>query len=82
MHGICVSLANFTKYSLQQGIRDVIAVDELFDAIPAINMSFHHVKNVSKTPNKHGPDYIEFCEFRLFLKTLRQYFEYYQAFNR
>ena len=65
-----------------QGIRDVIAVDELFDAIPAINRSFHHVKNVSKTPNEHGPDFIEFREFRLFLQTLRQYFEYYQAFDR
>merc|ERR1711981_846325 len=72
-----LSLAEVTK-----GIRDVIAVDELFDAIPAINRSFHHVKNVSKTPNKHGPDFIEFREFRLFLQTLRQYFEYYQAFDR
>jgi len=72
-----LSLAEVTK-----GIRDVIAVDELFDAIPAINKSFHHVKNVSKTPNEHGPDFIEFREFRLFLQTLRQYFEYYQAFDR
>ena len=68
------------NYTLQ-GIRDVIAVDELFDAIPAINRSFHHVKNVSKTPSEHGPDFIEFREFRLFLQTLRQYFEYYQAFD-
>merc|ERR1711953_741025 len=72
-----LSLAEVTK-----GIRDVIAVDELFDAIPAINRSFHHVKNVSKTPSEHGPDFIEFREFRLFLQTLRQYFEYYQAFDR
>merc|ERR1711953_1393840 len=72
-----LSLAEVTK-----GIRDVIAVDELFDAIPAINRSFHHVKNVSKTPNEHGPNFIEFREFRLFLQTLRQYFEYYQAFDR
>merc|ERR1711936_1016280 len=71
-----LSLAEVTK-----GIRDVIAVDELFDAIPAINRSFHHVKNVSKTPSEHGPDFIEFREFRLFLQTLRQYFEYYQAFD-
>ena len=70
------------KILITQGIRDVIAVDELFDAIPAINRSFHHVKNVSKTPNEHGPDFIEFREFRLFLQTLRQYFEYYQAFDR
>merc|ERR1711923_605673 len=71
-----LSLAEVTK-----GIRDEIAVDELFDAIPAINRSFHHVKNVSKTPSEHGPDFIEFREFRLFLQTLRQYFEYYQAFD-
>ena len=44
------------NYTLQ-GIRDVIAVDELFDAIPAINRSFHHVKNVSKTPSEHSPDF-------------------------
>ena len=60
----------------------MIAVDELFDAIPAINRSFHHVKNVSKSEHEHGDDFIEFPEFRLFLKTLRQYFEYYEAFNR
>merc|ERR1712218_48780 len=64
------------------GARDVIAVDELFDAIPAINRSFHHVKAVSKSDNPHGDDFIEFPEFRLFLQTLRQFFEYYEAFNR
>ena len=60
----------------------MIAVDELFDAIPAINRSFHHVKAVSKSDNPHGDDFIEFPEFRLFLQTLRQFFEYYEAFNR
>eukprot|EP00090_Calanus_glacialis_P031560 TRINITY_DN5238_c0_g1_i2.p1 TRINITY_DN5238_c0_g1~~TRINITY_DN5238_c0_g1_i2.p1 ORF type:complete len:184 (-),score=66.55 TRINITY_DN5238_c0_g1_i2:124-675(-) len=72
-----LSLAEVTK-----GVRDVIAVDELFDAIPAINRSFHHCKNVSKNPSEHGPDFIEFREFRLLLQTLRQFFEYYQAFDR
>merc|ERR1711893_370762 len=72
-----LSLAEVTK-----GVRDVIAVDELFDAIPAINRSFHHTKNVSKSDNKHGAEYIEFPEFRLFLQTLRQFFEYYEAFNK
>ena len=84
-----------------QGVRDVIAVDELFDAVPAINRSFHHVKvnafsgfiglyfnifdnmqNVAKSDNPHGDDYIQWPEFRLFLQTLRQFFEYYEAFNR
>ena len=65
-----------------QGVHDVISVDELFDAIPAINRSFHHCKNVSTNPSEHGPDFIEFREFRLLLQTLRQFFEYYQAFDR
>jgi len=72
-----LSLAEVTK-----GVRDVIAVDELFDCIPAINRSFHHCKAVGSGDNPHGDDYIEFREFRLFLQTLRQFFEYYQAFDR
>ena len=31
---------------------------------------------------KHGDDYLEFSEFRIFLATLRQYFEYFEAFKR
>ena len=75
-------LGGHWKRFYPQGVRDVIAVDELFDAIPAINRSFHHVKAVSKSDNPHGDDFIEFPEFRLFLQTLRQFFEYYEAFNR
>jgi len=75
-NGFC-SLAEITK-----GVRDVIAVDELFDAIPAINRAFHHCKNIGEDKGGHGPDFIEFREFRLLLKTLRQFFEYYQAFDR
>merc|ERR1712226_181467 len=39
-------------------------------------------KNVAKSENPHGDDYIQWPEFRLFLQTLRQFFEYYEAFNR
>ena len=35
-----------------------------------------------QSSNKHGDEYLEFCEFRLFLQALRQFFEYYQAFSR
>ena len=75
-------LSHWLLPNVSQGVRDVIAVDELFDAIPAINRSFHHCKAVSKSSNEKGDDYIEFKEFRLFLQTLRQFFEYYQAFDR
>ena len=39
-------------------------------------------QNVAKSENPHGDDYIQWPEFRLFLQTLRQFFEYYEAFNR
>jgi len=63
-----------------KGMRDVLQSDELFDCKQAVNRSFHFAKTKSQGDSKHGDDYLEFREFRLFLATLRQYFEYYQAF--
>jgi len=71
------SLAETTK-----GVRDVLNVPDVFDCIPAINRAFHHARKISKKESEHGDDYIEFCEFRIFLYMLRQMFEYYQAFDR
>ena len=48
----------------------------------AVNRAFHFAKNKSQGDSKHGDDLLEFREFRLFLQTLRQFFEYYQAFAR
>merc|ERR1712107_233110 len=48
----------------------------------AVNRAFHFAKNKSQGESKHGDDLLEFREFRLFLQTLRQFFEYYQAFER
>merc|ERR1711872_279607 len=72
-----VSLAEITK-----GIRDVINIGDLFDCRPAINRAFHFAKDVHTSKNQHGDDYLEFSEFRLFLHAVRQFFEYYQAFDR
>lgn len=72
-----VSLAEMTK-----GVRDVLAIDEIFDCRPAINRAFHHARKISKKESEHGDDYVTFSEFRIFLYMLRQYFEYYQAFDR
>merc|ERR1712223_1345171 len=65
-----------------KGMRDVLQSDELFDCKQAVNRSFHFAKTKSQGDSKHGDDYLEFREFRLFLAPLRQYFEYYQAFAR
>jgi len=67
---------------VDKGMRDVLASDELFDCKQAVNRAFHFAKNKSQGENKYGEDLLEFREFRLFLATLRQYFEYYQAFAR
>merc|ERR1712018_711495 len=65
-----------------KGMRDVLQSDELFDCKQAVNRAFHFAKTKSQGESKHGDDFLEFREFRLFLATLRQYFEYYQAFAR
>ena len=76
-NGIC-SLAEIEK-----GIRDVLQIDEIFDAKPAIMRAFQIAKNVTKSRRGDlGDDYIEFREFRFFLLSLRQYFEYWAGFSR
>lgn len=68
----------------EKGIRDVLQLDEVFDAKPAIIRAFQIAKNVTKSTRSDGvgDDYIEFREFRFFLLSLRQYFEYWAAFMR
>ncbi|XP_023336637.1 flagellar calcium-binding protein TB-44A [Eurytemora carolleeae] len=65
---------------VSRGIRDVINMDELFDATPAINRSFFYCKGISGAGH-HGPDYLERSEFRVFLQTLRLFFEFFHAFE-
>jgi len=67
---------------ITRGVRDVIDSDDLFDSRPAINRAFHHCRKLAKSDREHGDDYLEFKEFRIFLRTLRQFFEYHQAFKR
>lgn len=69
---------------VDRGISTAIKSDELFDAKPAILRAFQFAKDYkkSKKPSKHGDDYIEKKEFKVFLVALRQRFEYLQAFKR
>merc|ERR1711915_638714 len=46
------------------------------------NRAFHFARDVHQSSNTHGDDYLQFIEFRLFLHAVRQFFEYYQAFDR
>lgn len=67
---------------VDKGIRDVLCLDEVFDAKPAIMRAFQIAKACTKSKRDKGDDYIEFREFRYFLLSLRQYFEYWEAFTR
>jgi len=66
---------------VDKGCKDVLGLYEIFDAKPVIMRAFQAAKSANDKKNKagsHGPDYIEKCEFRLFLVYIRQYFEIWQ----
>lgn len=66
---------------VDKAVRDVLGVDDLFDAKPAIMRAFQIAKDSQKSKRgEMGDDYIELKEFKFFLLSLRQYFEYYVAF--
>jgi len=68
---------------IDKAMRDVLALDDLFDAKRAIMRAFQIAKNCKKSKRGDlGDDYIELLEFKYFLISLRQYFEYYVAFVR
>lgn len=67
---------------VDKAIRDVLAIDEIFDAKPAIMRAFQAAKACGKGRPDVGDDYIEKLEFKRFLLGLRMYFEYWVAFKR
>jgi len=67
---------------VDKGIRDVLALDALFNAKPAIMRAFQYAKDWSEGDGKYGPDFIEFKEFRILLVALKQYLEYWEAFGK
>ena len=67
---------------LLKGIRDVLRLEEVYDSKLAVITAFNFSKAKCQTTRSHGDDYLEFSEFRFFLQTLKQFFEYYTAFSR
>jgi len=64
-----------------QGVLYVVKLPEPFDLKPVINRAFLDAKDKCKSKSKYGPDYVERREYRLLLKYLRAYFEYWVAFD-
>jgi len=76
-----ISLAEADK-----GIRDVLKLDSVFDAKPAIIKAFNAAKSLDTKKQRGkareiGDAYLEFVEFRMFLVNLHQYFEYLAVFD-
>lgn len=68
---------------VDRAVRDVLKLDAIFDAKAAIMRAFQIAKDSQASKRgKTGDDYIELREFKFFLLSLRQYFEYWDAFSR
>ena len=63
-----------------KGIIAVLKLQDLFDCKPAVFQAFKFAKDFSKGTGVSN-NYIELKEFRIFLLALKQYLEYYEAFD-
>jgi hypothetical protein len=62
-------------------VRDVIVFPELFDIKPVMLRAYNAAKDTQKGKSRHSAEYIEKGEYRTFLKYIRQYYEYWVAFD-
>lgn len=66
---------------VDKGLRDVVKLPALFALKPVIIRAFNAAKNKLKATNPHGDDYVSKAEFKFLVLYLRQYYEYWQAFD-
>ena len=62
-------------------MRDVVGIPILFNLKPVLMRAFQSAKNKLPAKNKHGDDYVSRAQFRYVLMYLRQYYEYWVAFD-
>jgi Ca2+-binding EF-hand superfamily protein len=69
---------------VHKGCRDVLALPEIYENKPVMMRAFQAAKgaNNGKSKSELGQHYIERSEFRLLLVYLRNYFEFWQMFDR
>lgn len=67
---------------VDKATRDILQIDWVFDAKPAIMRAFQVAKNSRPSKRAAGDDYVELREFKFFFASLRQYLEYYVAFDQ
>jgi hypothetical protein len=62
-------------------MRDVIQIPILFNLKPVLMRAFQAAKKKLPAKNIHGDDYVSRAEFRYLLMFLRQYYEFWVAFD-
>jgi hypothetical protein len=68
---------------VDKGMRDVVQLPTLFAAKPVLMRAFTAAKSMVKSKSQIADDYItKGSEFRYMLKFLRQYYEFFLAFNK
>jgi len=67
---------------IDKGMRDIIKLPALFETKPVMMRAFNAAKDKVKGRSKYSQDYIEKKEYRFLLKYLRQYYEYWVAFDQ
>ena len=66
---------------IDKGMRDVIQLPILFDLKPVLMRAFMAAKTKKAATSQYGDDYITKGEYRYLLKFLRQFYEYWLAFE-
>jgi EF-hand domain pair len=67
---------------VDKGMRDIVRLPTLFAIKPVLIRAFYAAKDKVKSNKSYADDYISKGEFRFLLKFLRQYYEYWVAFDR
>jgi len=68
---------------VDKGLRDILRVDDVFDAKPVIMRAFQASKGLNPPGHsKHGDDYIEKNEFRMLLVYLKNFMAIWEVFAK
>jgi hypothetical protein len=67
---------------IDKAMRDILRLPALFALKPVLIRAFYAAKDKVKSQKSYADDYISKGEFRILLKFLRQYYEYWVAFDR
>ena len=68
---------------IDKGMRDVVVLPNLFAAKPVLMRAYMSTKAITKAKGQHSNDYLtKGEEFRYLFKFLRQYYEFFIAFNK